>query len=153
MLLNGVEISNYKSNDKVYFGPLKSIQILNSGENYDVINLPSVTVSAGLGTTALAQPVISGKVKEVIVDPQNFDISEVISAEVTGGNGNGCVLEPILGERFRSIFFDSRSDEISSSGGISTSNNRITFKEKHFLVEQGTPSTVPIIYDLSLIHI
>ena len=147
MLLNGVEISNYKSNDKVYFGPLKNIQILNNGENYDVINLPSITVSAGLGTTALVQPVISGKVKEVIVDPQNFDISEVISAEVTGGNGNGCVLEPIIGERFRSIFFDSRSDEISSSGGISTSDNRITFKEKHFLVEQGTPTTVPIIYD------
>ena len=31
MLINGVEITNYKSNDKIYYGPLKSVDILNGG--------------------------------------------------------------------------------------------------------------------------
>ena len=44
MLINGVEISNYKSDDKVYYGPLKSISVLNSGSNYDVINLPQISI-------------------------------------------------------------------------------------------------------------
>ena len=32
LLKNGVEITNYKSKDKVYYGPLKEINVLN-GEN------------------------------------------------------------------------------------------------------------------------
>ena len=69
ILINGVEISNYKSNDKIYYGPLENLQVLNNGEDYDVINLPNIVISTGVGTTALAQPVISGKIKNVSVDP------------------------------------------------------------------------------------
>ena len=100
MLVNGVEITNYKSTDKVFFGPLDKFDVLDGGQDYDVINIPEISIDTGTGTTALVQPVVSGKVKEVFADPQNFDISEVVSAEVVGGNGSGCVLEPILGERF-----------------------------------------------------
>ena len=52
MLVNGVEVINYKSEDKVYYGPLESVRVFNGGTNFDVVNLPSVTVEAGL-TTAL----------------------------------------------------------------------------------------------------
>jgi hypothetical protein len=55
MLINGVEINNYKSNDKVYYGPLKSISVLNGGIGYDVINPPLISVSPGSGSTALVQ--------------------------------------------------------------------------------------------------
>jgi hypothetical protein len=48
MLINGVEINNYKSNDKVYYGPLKSISVLNGGIDYDVINPPLISVSSGI---------------------------------------------------------------------------------------------------------
>ena len=149
ILINGVEITNYKSSDKIYFGPINEFNVLNGGDNYDVINLPEISVSAGIGTTALVQPVISGKIKEVFVDPQNFDIDRVISVEVVGGNGNGCVLEPVLGERFRVNLFDTRLS--TSGGGIVTdakdsSNNdlpdRIKFLENHNFV-----TGEPIIYD------
>jgi hypothetical protein len=36
MLINGVEIKNYKSEDKIFFGPLDGITLLNGGSNYDV---------------------------------------------------------------------------------------------------------------------
>ena len=44
MLINGVEITNYKSNDNMYFGPLSSVDVLNGGDNYDVINLPNILI-------------------------------------------------------------------------------------------------------------
>ena len=64
MLINGVEITNYKSDDKVYYGPLKSISVLNGGGNYDVINLPQISISDGFGTTALCRPVIQGSIRK-----------------------------------------------------------------------------------------
>ena len=66
-------------NDKIYFGPIESVSLLNGGKNYDVINPPIIQLSsAGAGTTnALIQPVISGEVTDIQVDPQDFDIKKL----------------------------------------------------------------------------
>ena len=58
MLINGVEITNYKSEDKVYYGPLKSATVVTSGNNYDVVRPPNIHISSGVGTDALVQPVV-----------------------------------------------------------------------------------------------
>jgi len=133
ILVNGVEIINYKSDDKIYYGPIENISILNSGSNYDVINPPTIQISKpSIGTTALVQPVVSGSVQSVLVDPSEFDISSVISASVTGGNGSGAVLEPIIGKRFREVLFNAQ--EISLSGGVDYNNETITFLTNHNFV-------------------
>ena len=132
MLINGVEINNYKSNDKIYYGPLESINVLNSGTNYDVINPPLLTVSSGVGITALVQPVVSGSIKEVYIDAQDYDINTIVSIGVTGGNGSGAVLEPIINKRVREIFFDGRTT--TNSGGISTTTRQLTFLTNHNLI-------------------
>ncbi|MHA2028518.1 MAG: YHYH protein, partial [Candidatus Kariarchaeaceae archaeon] len=109
MLINGVEVLNYKSLDKVYYGPVKEVKVYNKGKDYDVLSAPSVTVDDSIvssGTTALVQPVISGSVKEVLVDPQNFDIQNVSAVSISGGNGSGAVLQPILEKRNREVFFN-----------------------------------------------
>ena len=143
MLINGVEITNYKSNDKIFFGPLTSVDVLNGGEDFDVVNPPNIKISAGLGTTALVQPVLTGKVEDVIVDPQNFDIDKVVSIGITGGNGSGCILEPVIGSRFRREFFNTSPNTISNpSGGINTITETISFLETHNFVDGE-----PIIYD------
>jgi hypothetical protein len=131
MLINGVEISNYKSNDKVYYGPLKSISVLNGGIDYDVINPPLISVSSGIGSTALVRPVVSGLIKKVYIDSQDYDINTIVSIGVTGGNGSGCVLEPILTKRRRDIFFDGRLT--TNSGGISSTTNQLSFLTNHNL--------------------
>jgi hypothetical protein len=131
MLINGVEISNYKSNDKVYYGPLKSISVLNGGIDYDVINPPLISVSPGTGSTALVRPVVSGSIKKVYIDSQDYDINTIVSIGVTGGNGFGCVLEPIITKRKRDIFFDARLS--TNSGGISSTTNQLVFLTDHNL--------------------
>ena len=130
MLINGVEINNYKSNDRIYYGPLQSVDILFGGNGYDVINLPEISISSGI-TNALAQPVISGSIKEIYIDSQNYDIDKVLSVEVSGGNGSGAILKPIVVKRVREISFDGRT--IVNGGGISTTGNRIVFLEDHNL--------------------
>ena len=85
ILVNGVEITNYKSEDKIYYGPLTDVKLLNGGSNFDVINLPSIEIpQAGSGVTALVQPVIKGDLKEVLVDQQSFDIEDVLSVTIEG---------------------------------------------------------------------
>ena len=142
LLINGVEILNYKSNDKIYFGPLESIKVLNGGSNYDVLVPPTLEVSSPSsgGTRALVQPVVVGEVTDIQIDPQDFDIQKVLSVTIEGGNGSGAVFEPILSKRKREISFDGRL--ISQSGGIDNINETLTFLTDHHI-----SSGLPLIYD------
>ncbi len=139
LLVDGVEIVSPKSVDKIYYGPINKFDVMNGGKDYDVVNPPKITIASPLvssGTTALVEPIITGTVKEVFIDPQDFDIDEVISLDIVGGNGSGCLLEPILGARFRELEFDSR--DIFFGGGIDPTDETITFKKVHNL-QEGEP--------------
>ena len=137
ILKNGVEIANYKSLDKIYFGPLSEFKILNQGKGFDVINLPTVSIpSPGTGTTALVQPVVSGVLDEVLVDQQHFDVEKVMSVTISGGNGSGAVLKPVVTKRTREISFEGRLKNVR--GGVDQINNLIEFKRPHNL-ENGEP--------------
>ena len=43
ILINGVEILNYKSTDTVYYGVINNIAVAAQGKNYDIINPPTFT--------------------------------------------------------------------------------------------------------------
>ena len=45
ILVNGVEILNYKSADTVFFGPIERVNILNSGTDYDAQNPPNIVIT------------------------------------------------------------------------------------------------------------
>ena len=137
MLINGIEIKNYKSDDKIYYGPLESVNVLNGGNNYDVINPPVVAISPGEGGTALLQPIISGSIEKVYVDRQDFDIDRIISINITGGNGRDASIEPIIKKRVREVYFDARVDK-----GVDIGNESITFLTNHNFTNGD-----PIIYN------
>ena len=129
LLIDGVEITSYKTNDKIFYGPLEEIKILNGGSNYDVINPPKIEISSGIGTTALVNAVVQGSVKEVLVDPQDFDIDDAISASLTGGNGSGCILRPITARRYREIEFNAAPT--TQGGGLDLTNDDLSFINNH----------------------
>ena len=133
ILINGVQIRSPISDNQIYYGPLESVDLLNGGNGYDVLNPPIVGIETSSGVGAAVEPVIQGTVKEVFVDPQEFDIDQVTSISLTGGNGNGCVLQPILGTRNRELLFDSR--DIFFNGGVDIVNETITFKSNHNLTD------------------
>tara|TARA_B100000900_G_scaffold414696_1_gene442094 strand:+ start:2299 stop:15153 length:12855 start_codon:yes stop_codon:yes gene_type:complete len=131
ILINGVQVRSPISDNQIYFGPLESIDLLNSGSGYDVVNPPIVGIETSSGVGAAVEPIIQGTVKQVFVDPQEFDIDAIQSISLTGGNGSGCVLQPILGTRNRELLFDSR--DIFFNGGVDIVNETITFKTAHNL--------------------
>jgi len=130
VLVNGVEVLNYKSLDKIYYGPIDSLNLYNGGEGYDVVNPPTVEItSPASGTDALVRPVVKGTLKEVIVDPQNFDINRVLSVTLTGGNGTGAILQPIVEKRQREVEFDARPTY--DGGGVNIYTETLTFLTEH----------------------
>ena len=133
MLINGVEIKGYKSYDNVYYGKLESLNVLNGGKDYDVINLPVISISSGIGSTAYARPVISGSVEKVYVDELDFDISDVSSVTISGGNGEGAVLEPIVTKRSREVRFDGRGTD--RGGGVTIEGSQLIFLEDHYFTD------------------
>ena len=133
-LINGVDIVNYKSNDKIFYGPLTNLRVINSGLDYDVINPPKIIISnssIGLGTSALANVVVSGSVKNIVIDPQKISIKRIISAKISGGNGSGAILEPVLSSQYREIEFNALQS--TNGGGVNISNDTIVFSDFHKL--------------------
>ena len=128
MLINGVEIYGYKSDDKIYYGPLTSVEILNGGSGYDVINPPELEPSFG---TAKIQPIITGSVVDAFVDPLDFDVDKVISIGFSGGNGTGAAFEPIIENRRREILFNAK--QLSEGGGVDIDTDALTFSSPHKL--------------------
>ena len=132
ILINGVEISNYKVEDSVYYGPLNRVEVFSGGTDYDAANPPRVTVgnpTVSSGTTALVQPVVEGSFSDILVDPVNFDIEEVISIDINGGNGEGATASATLASEFREVFFNANT--LVEGGGVDVSANTITFDSQH----------------------
>lgn len=133
-LINGVDIINYKSLDRVFYGPLERIDVSNPGFNYDIITPPSVQITSpntGIGTTALVNLVVSGSFKEVLVDPQQYGIERIISISAKGGNGKGAVFEPIIKKQFREISFNAQTVEYG--GSVNPQNDNFYFQKPHGL--------------------
>ena len=132
MLINGVEIDNWKVNDKVYYGNLVRAEILNGGDEFDVINPPKLEVSSGAGITALVQPVVKGSVKEILIDEKDLIVEKVLSINVSGGNGTGGIFKPIVSRKRIEVLFDARTT--TNGGGISTTTSQLTFLTNHNFV-------------------
>lgn len=135
MLVNGVEILNYKGEDLVYSGGLKSIDVLSGGSGYDVIHPPSITINeanVSAANTAAALAVVSGKIENIVVDPVTFDIDSVVSVQIWGGNGKGARGRAVTEERFRELSFTGVST--LSGGDVNATDNVVTFSAEHNLL-------------------
>ena len=89
ILINGVEILNYKSNDFINYGKLESVDVLSSGFGYDIINPPSVIIEDPVGTGAEGFVSLSGSLSEIRVIDSGFDYEEIPTVSIVGGNGFG----------------------------------------------------------------
>ena len=136
MLINGVEIGNYKTEDKIYYGPLTSVNVVNSGKNYDVINEPKLRViNPNNGTDASIQTVVTGKIEDIILDNRDtkFNFDGEVSVSIDGGNGTGGLFAPIVVKKRLELLFN--ANPVTEGGGISTSTNQLTFIDDHGLVD------------------
>jgi len=92
MLVNGVEILNYKASDTIIYGQLNKVDVTAPGRDFDVINPPVLHISDSVGTGATGYVAVNGSLNALkVVDP-GFDYEETPVATVSGGNGQGAVV-------------------------------------------------------------
>lgn len=127
ILISGVEVLNYKSLDRVYYGELTDVEVLSGGNSYDVINPPTLNIQDAVGTGATGYCSVQGSLTEIrIVDP-GFDYVEKPIIKVTGGQGSGAKAEANM------ILVDNIVDFNSAENAalVSISENTIGFTTYH----------------------
>jgi hypothetical protein len=129
ILANGVEILNYKSRDKVIYGPLEGVDILSGGSGYDIINPPQLVISDSVGLGATGYCAVSGSLQEIRVIDSGFDYQEVPTIKITGGNGTGAQAKVNMKLVSHEVAFNS---EIQSGlVGLGSTVSTIGFSTEH----------------------
>jgi hypothetical protein len=128
IFLNGVEISNYKSNDYIYYGPIESVQVTSDLSDYDIIspNIVQITDPNGVGVGASVILHTNGGLKKVNILDSGFDYLNKPKVKILGGNGVGCKVDVNLINFTHSLDFN--SENINS---LNLSDNIIVFSEEH----------------------
>jgi hypothetical protein len=128
IFLNGVEISNYKSNDYIYYGPIESVQVTSDLSDYDIIspNIVQITDPNGVGVGASVILHTNGVLKKVNILDSGFDYLNKPKVKILGGNGVGCKVDVNLINFTHSLDFN--SENINS---VNLSDNIIVFSEEH----------------------
>jgi len=89
VLVDGVEVLNYKSKEFVYHGRLEDINVVKNGENYDVINPPRIEINDSIGSGATAIAAVRGSLQDLRIIDSGFDYVEEPIIKISGGNGKG----------------------------------------------------------------
>ena len=127
ILINGVEILNYKSRDVVYYGKLNKIEVTVGGTDYDIINPPVLSIIDSVGSGAIGFCAIKGSLKQIrIVDP-GFDYVETPVIKITGGNGVGAKAYAGMKLIDHQVTFNSEK----KSAQVSLTNDTIGFSTYH----------------------
>ena len=130
LFANGVEIQSYKSSEKLFYGALNSIDILNSGADYDVMNPPRLSVTqpghVGLGASCVAQ--VQGTLQEILVDTEGVDYQEMPLVSIKGGNHKGSA---VIIPQLKIVPQVAEFDATSAGGVVNTEEDRFQFKFPH----------------------
>ena len=135
MFVNGVEISNFKSSDAVYYGPIKSIDVTSIGDaQYDVINPPILQItdvepSAGVGFGTDAEGVcnVTGSLSRINILNKGFDYADDPKVTISGGNGNGAIAKCNISK----ITHFNNFNAGSLYQDVDVQNNTIGFRTDH----------------------
>ena len=130
ILVNGTELfSSTIFDESIYYGKLNSIEVIDSGSGYDVIDSPDIQVFDSSGSGVKAKLNIIGNVKEVKILFPGVGYQNKPKITITGGNGQGCVLESNLVSSKITSFFNAKDgvnvidDEITFDSTIAFENN------------------------------
>jgi hypothetical protein len=131
ILINGVEILNYKSRDVIRYGKINDIEVLAPGENIDIINPPNLIVNDSVGAGATGFLAISGSLKEVRIKDPGFDYLRTPTLKIDGGNGQGATgfVNMKLIDHNPEFFADLASAKVVI--GTASTQSRIGFSTYH----------------------
>jgi len=127
ILINGVEVLNYKSKNSLFYGEIESIDVLSPGSSYDVINPPVLTLTDSLGSGFVGHCSVEGSLERVNIIDGGFDYLDVPKIKVSGGSGQGSIVAADMVTFRHEVPFNSSS----SAGLVDLTNNTISFSSYH----------------------
>jgi hypothetical protein len=136
VFVNGIELRNYKSFDKIYYGPIESVTVLNSGYDYNLTNPPRFNIENQFQNTEII-PQLKGNSIELSVTDPGFDYIEIPTVRVVGGNNDTVVTNVKLKNTIHEVEFNSTTKDTI----IDTVNSKFIFDERHRFV-----TGEPVIY-------
>ena len=127
ILVNGVEILNYKSSETLFYGQIDNIDVTAQGSGYDVINPPSldITDSQGIGATGICA--VNGSLQRIEIIDGGFDYVNKPTVTITGGNGVNASAEINMISVDHNAFFNAES----SSTNVNLFTDTIGFSTYH----------------------
>ena len=131
ILINGVEILNYKSKDLVHTGKVEKIEVTAAGNGFDVINPPLLKISDPVGSGATGFLAVSGSLREIQIIDRGFDFTDIPIVSITGGNGRDA--RALVNTKLISHSVEFFSDSNSAKVSIGASNSTIGFSTYHKL--------------------
>ena len=122
VLINGVEILNYKGNDVINYGKIEEIEVLSPGQNFDIIDPPLVLIEDSVGTGATGNAAVLGNLNQIRVIDPGFDYTETPVITITGGNGSGASAQPNMKliNHSVSFFAEPASNRVGLGATVST---------------------------------
>ena len=124
ILVNGVEVLNYKSKDFIQYGKLDEIKVISPGIGFDVINPPLLKIQDDVGIGATGFLAINGNLSEIRIVNPGFDLVGTPIVSITGGNGQNA-------KALASTKLIKHSPEFSANIQVSLTNNTIGFSTFH----------------------
>ena len=127
ILVNGVEILNYKSTDFLHYNRIEEIVVDKSGEDYDVINPPNFVITDTAGIGATANVAVTGSFSRIDLISGGFDYTDIPEVTITGGNGKNATAS------VNTQLIDHKVDFNSGANFqlVDLSNNTIAFSTYH----------------------
>jgi hypothetical protein len=127
ILVNGVELLNYKSNDAIFYGKINNISIASPGNDYDVINPPYLHIEDPIGYGATGVVHVKGSLSKIELINKGFDYIDEPKVSIFGGNGTGAKAKCNLSAISQTINFSSGEEYTQ----VNLTNNTIGFSTYH----------------------
>jgi hypothetical protein len=124
IFINGVEISNFKSDDSVFYGAITNVDIINNGNGYSVLNPPKITVSDPIGFGASLVVGVEGSLDRIDVIDPGFDYTETPVISISGGGGVGA-------QAVAELVSFTHSSDFNSESSADFTNNTLEFNFDH----------------------
>ena len=131
ILINGVEILNYKSTDTVYNGPINKIDVSASGKNYDIINPPLLNIDDNVGSGATGICAVKGTLQTIEITNPGYDYVSDPIISITGGNGKGAKAAVNMLNKYHDVEFQSIGLGTDRSDRVILDDNTIGFSTFH----------------------
>ena len=123
ILVNGVEILNYKSDRNIYYGEVKSVDVISSDEQFNIVSPPNLIIEDSAGKGASGYLGITGSLNAIKIIDRGFDYEGTPTIKISGGNGEGATASVNMKLTDHVVDLD--------SAAIDKQNNTIRFASFH----------------------